>query len=762
MVLCYASCVTAVLHPDRQYRNQFLSTSNPITSTIAGKSADQDMGSEGDATAWGSFQYYGADFFDATLGGPPASYGPIMDGTGTRAKFRKPADISGYCTFVSCDLYVVDSFDHKVRRLWVDAYQEYVVETIAGDGRNAFKDSSIGGAASFNTPSGIVVKGSPGVGPSGGVGSTAYVADRGNNRIRSVDLGTGSVTTVAGFNGAVGRYVRLLKANDNTGLQVADIKAFAPGGEQYTAVGTTMSTGDGSNCADNDINTNCQTDAGQQLEYQIQVDFGGQIDIWKIEIISQRSSPVFGVALASNLLINTEVSVCPNSTWTPIWKQTITTAEDIHKLYPNIPGGSHDNVLGVAASFNKPTGVTLSVDQNTLYVSEQGSVGHIIRKVDVSPGSNHSVQVWLGDVPGTWNGAGINARFNTPAGLVIDPNEPDVLYVADSANHQIRRVQISTSTTSQWAGDHTHGWDYLDGIGTDAKFGSPWGLTTHTINKCDGTRSRLMFVAEQGNHRIRVIDIDTVAVSTLTGKEYSGHVDGGPYTAQFMQPSGLHVAHAGGGARMIFVADSGNYAIRKVTASVTMPNCADVQAHASLSVSPRLPLGANLYVTLTIDTSYLGSVLGTAEQDWVGLYRAGECANADTSDVTALTNLHKCHLATKQISVRGLTTMTFVFSPEDYASQEDSYEVRYFTKNSGPNTREAGYVCAADLGKQGRVAIDGYTNLCWLDVYATSPVVEIGKNMYTIQAAPDRQPFNGIRKADLEQMVPGIEYESLA
>lgn len=285
------------------------------------------------------------------------------------------------------------------------------------------------------------------------------------------------------------------------------------------------------------------------------------------------------------------------------------------------------------------------------------------------------MQVWLGDVPGTWNGVGINARFNTPAGLVIDPNEPDVLYVADSANHQIRRVQISTSTTSQWAGDHTHGWDYLDGIGTDAKFGSPWGLTTHTINKCDGTHSRLMFVAEQGNHRIRVIDIDTVAVSTLTGKEYSGHVDGGPYAAQFMQPSGLHVAHAGGGARMIFVADSGNYAIRKVTASVTMPNCADVQAHASLSVSPRLPLGANLYVTLTIDTSYLGSVLGTAEQDWVGLYRAGECANADTSDVTALTNLHKCHLATKQISVRGLTTMTFVFSPEDYASQEDSYEV---------------------------------------------------------------------------------------
>lgn len=296
-------------------------------------------------------------------------------------------------------------------------------------------------------------------------------------------------------------------------------------------------------------------------------------------------------------------------------------------------------------------------------------------QVDVTAGSNHSVEIWLGGAPGTWDGVGTNARFNTPAGMVIDPNEPDVLYIADSANHQIRKVQISTSTTSQWAGAHANGWDYLDGIGTEAKLGTPWGLATHTINKCDGSRSRLMFVTEQGNHRVRVIDIDTVAVTTLTGKEYSGHVDGGPYTARFSQPTGIHIVHAGGGARAIFVTDSGNYAVRKVGATVSMPNCADVQTHASLSVSPRLPLGANVHVTLKIDTSYLGTVLGTAEQDWVGLYRAGECANADTTDGTALTNLHKCYLASKQISVRSLTTLTFVFSAEDYNSQEGSYEV---------------------------------------------------------------------------------------
>lgn len=367
--------VTGLQHPDRQFRHQFLATHNPMTSTIAGKPADQDMGTPGDSAPWGSFQYYGADFFDPDLGGPPVSYGPIMDGTGTKAKFRKPADISGFCSFASCDLYVVDSMDHRVRKLWVDNAQEYVVDTFAGDGRAAFKDHSIGAAASFNTPSGIVVAGA------NGVGTTAYVADRGNHRIRAVDLATASVSTVAGFNGAVGRYVRIFKLQDGTGLQIAELKAYAPGGEQYTAVGTTMSTGNGANCADNDVNTNCETDAGQQLDYEIQVDFGQQRDIWKIEVYVQTSSAVNGGAPGSTLLVNAIVSVCPNSTWSPIWQHTVTAAQAVHTLYPSIPGGAHDNVLGVAASFNKPTGVALSVDQNTLYVSEQGTVGHIIRKV---------------------------------------------------------------------------------------------------------------------------------------------------------------------------------------------------------------------------------------------------------------------------------------------------------------------------------------------------------------------------------------------
>merc|ERR1712159_852588 len=105
------------------------------------------------------------------------------------------------------------------------------------------------------------------------------------------------------------------------------------------------------------------------------------------------------------------------------------------------------------------------------------------------------------------------ARFNLPAGMAIDPAEPDVLYVADSGNHQIVRVQISTSTTTYYAGSWSHGWDYKDGEGLEARFAMPNDIAIHTVHKCDGTQDRQMFVADMGNHRIRAINMDTMMVT---------------------------------------------------------------------------------------------------------------------------------------------------------------------------------------------------------------------------------------------------------
>ena len=52
-------------------------------------------------------------------------------------------------------------------------------------------------------------------------------------------------------------------------------------------------------------------------------------------------------------------------------------------------------------------------------------------------GGTHTVETFAGDTPGNHNAIGVLARFNEPAGLVVDPEEPNYLYVADSANHQV-------------------------------------------------------------------------------------------------------------------------------------------------------------------------------------------------------------------------------------------------------------------------------------------------------------------------------------
>lgn len=269
-------------------------------------------------------------------------------------------------------------------------------------------------------------------------------------------------------------------------------------------------------------------------------------------------------------------------------------------------------------------------------------------------------------------------------------------------------------------------------------------------------------MADRSDHRIRVVNMETAQVSTLAGDIVAGFLDGGPFQSRFNNPTGVLVSFGGGGRRSVFVADASNQAVREISFNIKVPTCADPLSHASLSVSSVVPLGAEIHVQLTIDTSYTGQVIGTAIGDWVGLFRAGECADAGQTDAYSISGLHKCHLAWRQIDTPGLTQLSFVFGPGEYDNEPGVYEVRYFTKNSGGNTQESGIVCGSDYGVQGRLSLDGYNSLCWYDVYATSSMIDVGKNTYAITATPDRTPFNGISRDDLQKMVPGLEYESLA
>ena len=115
---------------------------------------------------------------------------------------------------------------------------------------------------------------------------------------------------------------------------------------------------------------------------------------------------------------------------------------------------------------------------------------HLIRKIVISTGAVTTV---AGTGSSGWtNGTGTSASFSYPFGITTDGTN---LYVADSSNHLIRKIVISTGVVTTLAGTGSSG--SANGTGTSASFSNPRGITT------DGTN---LYVADTGNHLIRQIE----------------------------------------------------------------------------------------------------------------------------------------------------------------------------------------------------------------------------------------------------------------
>ena len=94
---------------------------------------------------------------------------------------------------------------------------------------------------------------------------------------------------------------------------------------------------------------------------------------------------------------------------------------------------------------------------------------------------------------GSANGTGTSASFNYPSGITTDGTN---LYVADSSNHLIRKIVISTGVVTTVAGT-AGSTGSADGTGTSASFNYPQEITT------DGTN---LYVGDKTNHLIRKIE----------------------------------------------------------------------------------------------------------------------------------------------------------------------------------------------------------------------------------------------------------------
>lgn len=250
--------------------------------------------------------------------------------------------------------------------------------------------------------------------------------------------------------------------------------------------------------------------------------------------------------------------------------------------------GSADGA-GAAARFNEPTRLEADIDGN-LYVTDTGN--STIRQLS----SSGAVTTLAGAAGacGSVDGNAVNARFCKPQGITLDRNGN--LYVADTMNHTIRRIDRSNNVTTVAGVAGSCG--SADGRGAQARFCEPQDIRVDY----DGN----LYVADTANSTIRRIS-PSGEVRTIAGAAgQCGSADGQGTNARFCRQAALTIDGAGN----LFVADTGNGTIRRVATSGQVATVAGVAGTQDVVLGP-LPGSLNTPRGITVLAE--GSLAATSQ-----------------------------------------------------------------------------------------------------------------------------------------------------
>jgi sugar lactone lactonase YvrE len=150
---------------------------------------------------------------------------------------------------------------------------------------------------------------------------------------------------------------------------------------------------------------------------------------------------------------------------------------------------------------------------------------------------------------GASNGPALSATFSNPYSLAIDST--GTMYIADKNNNIVR--VLSGGTVSTLAGNGAYG--FTNGPAASAEFDVPIGVAVSPDNQT-------VYIGDVQNNQIR--SINSGIVGTFAGSTSQGLTNGPVGSSLFYNPNGVAVDAAGN----IFVADSGNSVIRKISGGV--------------------------------------------------------------------------------------------------------------------------------------------------------------------------------------------------
>jgi len=207
--------------------------------------------------------------------------------------------------------------------------------------------------------------------------------------------------------------------------------------------------------------------------------------------------------------------------------------------------GSSDGIAN-QARFSSPAAIAVGGD-GYIYVADMGN--NTIRRI--SPSGEVTTLAGLAGKAGEIDSYGASARFTAPSGVTVD--QDGYVYVAEFAGDIIRKISPGGSVGTLAGSSGNAGWK--DATGDNAHFRNPWAVAAD--------RSGYVYVADKDNHVIRKI-APSGLVTTMAGKPgEAGSADGDGSSARFHDPQGITVDSAGN----VYVADTGNQAIRRITPS---------------------------------------------------------------------------------------------------------------------------------------------------------------------------------------------------
>jgi alpha-tubulin suppressor-like RCC1 family protein/sugar lactone lactonase YvrE len=179
---------------------------------------------------------------------------------------------------------------------------------------------------------------------------------------------------------------------------------------------------------------------------------------------------------------------------------------------------------GFQAGFSTMQGIAVGAD-GSVYVADTGN--NVIRKI--SPFGQVTTLAGSAGVSGATDGTGDQARFNMPVGIAVDEN--GMVFVADTGNHCIRKITSEgvVSTLAGEAGVPGSG----DGTGVEGHFGFPRGLAL------DG--DGFLYVADSANHTIRKVSVNGTVITLAGEAGRSGMLSGYGPAARFSHPRGIAV-----------------------------------------------------------------------------------------------------------------------------------------------------------------------------------------------------------------------------